>query len=210
MAQAATARATSRRRKTAQRSRSARSTYSSGLWHLDEARGAGGLAAQALERGPARPAERRIAHQLLPRDRRARVSSAHLRQELGLGELLHLGEQRRPILPRQGAELELEAALVRHDIERGAGADDAGGDRAMGRIEALLKRAPRAELEVAPPQADDDLRGDLERVDALMIERGMAGESGHHAGIAGLALVGVGRPHGGGLADHRAHGSHRQ
>ena len=131
------------------------------------------------------------------------MAGPHLGQQLGLGEGLHLGQQRRRVLSGQGAELELEAALVRHDVERGAGGDDAGGDRAMRRIEALLERPAGAELEIPPAQADDDLGGDLERVDALMAERGMAGEAGHDAGVAGLALVAVGDAHGGGLADHR-------
>ena len=202
--QAATARSTSPRRKPAQRSSSARSTHSSGLMrerhvagsadhardparreqaglgaerHFARARAAGELAAQPLDRGIAGAAERRIAHQLLPRDRGARVPGAHRGQQLGLSEGLHLAQQLRCVLPRQRAELELEAALVRHDVERGPGRDDAGRDRAMRRIEALLKRPAGAELEVPPAQVDDDLGRDLERVDAPMTERGVAGKA---------------------------------
>ena len=66
------------------------------------------------------------------------------------------------------------------------------------------------ELEVAPAQADDDLGCDLDRVDAQMIERRVAGEPGHGAGVARLALVAVGDPHRGRLADHAAERQHRQ
>ncbi len=50
---------------------------------------------------------------------------AHLRQEaLRVG--LHLGEERVRIVERQVADLEVELAVARHDVERGAAADDAG------------------------------------------------------------------------------------
>ena len=43
-----------------------------------------------------------------------------------------------------------------------------------------------------------------------MIERRVAGEAGHGTGVARLALVAVGDPHGGRLADHAAEGQRRQ
>ena len=164
--QAATARSTSRRRNPAQRSSSASSTYSSGLCatvmspgpqttlampraanrpaSVPNATLAGGpppasAVAEMLDRRMAGAAQRRIAHQLLPFDRRVGMAGAHLRQKLSLGEGLHLVQERRRVLARQDPELELEAAPGGHDVERGAAVHDARGDRAVRRIEARLE-----------------------------------------------------------------------
>ena len=79
-----------------------------------------------------------------------------------------------------------------------------GGSKPVG------ERPASAELEIAPAQVDDDLGRDLDRVDAQMIERRVAGEAGHAALVAGLALVAVGDPHRGRLADHAAERQRRQ
>ena len=160
--------------------------------------------------GLSAPRERRIAHQLgqaMPRPGGARASPA----ELAWAKAWISASSAAGSSPRQGAELELEAAGVRHDVERRAALDSPVVTVQWGGIEAVGRNGPRArKSRLSPPQADDDLGGDLDGVDALMIERGVAGEPGHAAGVAGLALVGVGDAHAGGLADHAAQRRRRQ
>ena len=157
---------------------------------------AGELAAQPLERRVAGAAERRIADQLAPRDRRrpdgARASRAAARASA------------KPCTSASSAAASWPGRVRNSNSKRQASGTmlsavppsiDAGGDRAMGRLEAVGERPAGAELEIAPAQMDDDLGGDLDRVDAQMVERRMAGEAGHAARVAGLALVAVGDPH---------------
>jgi len=137
---------------------------------------------------------------------------------------LHLRQQRRGmaadlrdegvrVVAREVADLEIEAAVARHDVECGPARDDAGLDRRIGRHEARIERPLVAPAPGEPADVRDDLGRGLDGVDADMGQGRVTLAAVDVAAQALLALVRDHRLHRGGLADDaepRPHGPPRE
>ena len=93
--------------------------------HLAVVVGAVAFAAELGDRAVAVRVESRHRRQRVELDMRVGGDLAHLRQE-AVRVRLDLGEQLVGIVERQMANLEVERAVARHDVERGAAVDHAG------------------------------------------------------------------------------------
>ena len=114
---------------------------------LDRSFGAREPAADLLDGGAGRDAERGIAHQLLPCDVGAGEHGAHGRQQRPFRPAADTREQSFRVLAGERPKLEFEAALLGHDVERAAAGDDACAHRAMGRLEVGREWTLGAKLE---------------------------------------------------------------
>ena len=101
-------------------------------------------------------------------------------------------------------DLEVELAVARHDVERGAAADDARVDCRVRYVVCVVVLALVAERARDVGEVGDDLAGDLDGVDAERRQRRMRFVSAHAAAPALLALVRDDELHAGRLADDAA------
>ena len=99
-------------------------------------------------------------------------------------------KQRIGIVERQVPELEIEAAVARHDVERRAAADHAGVHRRVrARRTRRRSRRDRETRRAMLREERHDFAGDLHRVDAARRQRRMRLVAAHAAAVAFLALV---------------------
>ena len=115
-----------------------------------------------------------------------------------------LGEQRLGIVERQMPELEIEAAIARHDVECGPAAYHAGVNRRVRHVVRGVESAAITEAARHLGQERHDLAGDLHGVDAARRQRRVRLVAAHAAAEAPLALVRDDQPHPGRLADDAA------
>ena len=95
-------------------------------------------------------------------DARVRRNRVHRGQE-ARGVALHFGEQRVGIVERQMAELEIERAVARNDVERGAAVDHADVHGRVRHVVRVVAAAAVAESRAPSGEERDDLAGDLRR-----------------------------------------------
>ncbi len=144
--------------------------------------------------------EARHHRQWVELDIRGRVHRVHFRQQRRR-EAPDLGQQGVGIVEGQVPKFEIEAAVARHDVERGAAAHHAGVDGRVGYVVGRVVDAAITKTARHVRQERDDLAGDLHGVHAARRQRGMRLVSTHAAAVALLALVRDDQVHAGGFAD---------
>ena len=106
-----------------------------------------------------------------------------------------LGEQRSGIVSGKAAKLEIERAMVRHDVERSAAANDSGMHSAVADVETAVEWPAVAMPASHPLEEGDCLGSRFHRVHPAGRVGGVRGLSAHRAAIASLSLVGDDRLH---------------
>ena len=120
------------------------------------------------------------------------------------GKTPDLGKQRIGIVERQVPELEIEAAVARHDVECRPAAYHAGVNRRVGHVVRGVESAAITEAATHLGKEGHDLAGDLHGVDAVRRQRRVHLVAAHAAAEALLALVRDDQAHPGRLTDDAA------
>ena len=136
---------------------------------------------------------------------RGGIDRPHPRQEVGRDEGVDACLQRGRIVLRHIAQIPVEGAVARDDVDGGAAGDRANRQRRLRRIEAALRPRPGARFGGDPADLGDDLGSGDDRVDAAPGRARMPLLPRHPGTEERAALLRVGDLHRGRLADDRQH-----
>lgn len=144
--------------------------------------------------------------QLFEDDAAGGIDGLHLGFQLFAGIALELVEEVGGLLRADAAELEFEAAVFGHDVQRRAALDGAGMNGGMVDVIEIVERAFLLDAPCHVFQIGDHFGGVLDRVDAGRRQARMSFETAYPAAVAELALVADDDLHAGRLADDTHHG----
>lgn len=143
--------------------------------------------------------------QLFKLDAAGGIDGLHLRLQRLAGIGFDLGEQGRWVIGADAAEFEIEAAVFRHDVERGAALHGARMDGGVLHVIELVERAFLLDAPCHALEVGDHFGGILDRVDPLGRQARMRFEAAHPAAVTLFALMADDHLHAGRLADDTHH-----